>query len=89
MDRGSIYQRPSGRKPSSHHARRLTGQKTQLHLRVEAGQVTLLRDTLSLGVLPVLHRLRLKAIAEVPVEQIPGVTVGIWGTADDSGYHSS
>lgn len=55
----------------------LTSEETQLFLRVEAGQVTLLSGTVSLSVLPVFHRLSLKMIAGVPVQQISRVTMGI------------
>lgn len=56
----------------------LTSQETQFFLWVEAGQVTLLAVTVSLGVLPCFHPLALEMIAEIPVQQISRVTVGIW-----------
>lgn len=54
-----------------------TDQEAELILLVEAGEVSLLSAAVSLGVVPALHRLALEAIAEVPVQQIPGVAVGI------------
>lgn len=55
-----------------------TSDEAQLLQGVEADQVTLLSAAVSLGVVPVLHLLSLKLIAEIPIQQIPSVTVGIW-----------
>lgn len=55
----------------------LTNEEAQLLLRVEAGQVTLLFDTVGLSILPVLHFFSLELIAEVPVQQVSSVAVGI------------
>lgn len=66
----------------------LTSQETQLFLWVEAGQVTLLSGTVSLSILPVFHCLSLKMIAEVPVQQISRVTVGIWSKQLKGYWHT-
>lgn len=57
----------------------LTGQEAELLLRVKADQVTLLVDTKSLSILPVLRGLGRKMIAEFSEQHISRVTMGICG----------
>lgn len=66
----------------------LTSEETQFFLRVEADQVSLLSVTVSLSILPVFQRLGLKLIAEVPIQQISSVTVGICGKTMTQLLHS-
>lgn len=66
----------------------LTCDKTELRLRVDAGQVGLLLFAVILGLLPRLGHLRLELVAEVSVQQVPLVAVGVCGTATPSvSYH--
>lgn len=62
----------------------LTCDKAELRLRVDAGQVGLLLSAVILGVLPRLGHLRLELVAEVSVQQVPLVAVGVCGTATPS-----
>lgn len=65
--------------------RPLASDEAELLLRVDAGQVALLAFAVLLGVLPRLGHLRLELVAEVPVQQVPLVAVGVCGAATASG----
>lgn len=56
----------------------LTSDEAQFLLWVETGQMSLISLALGLSIIPVAHGLSHKLIAEVPVQQIPMVAVGIW-----------
>lgn len=66
----------------------LTCDEAELRLRVDAGQVGLLLSAVILSVLPRLGHLRLELVAEVSVQQVTLVAVGVCGTATPSvSYH--
>lgn len=58
-----------------------TGYETEFLLRVDAGEVGLLALAVILGVLPRFRRLGLKLVAEVPVQQVSVVAVGVCSRA--------